>query len=419
MADGFLGGIGDFFTGGGVYSDPKAINPTYGVPEGDVRQAAINQLGQMSALLLAAGQPMEGSQRAQLLSQIGGTGSQFNTNLYNASQRRLMTAQMGEKQDELVRVQAMGQKVKDDPDGLAKSLGLPVDLIKTLPTKNLVELASQIAVKRATVDPARAYLTGAAGAPTAAPTASGASVPAAGGGQPVQQEAATQFAVPDAFMQSLNPQERAKIEYYMQGINRASAAGDYKVAGEYADTLYKIVPGLKESQVETAKTKAAEIAGAPGAYGAAVRTLQNIDAVISHPGREAATGGSAFMSYLPASQARDFANRVEQLGGTAFLEAYKELKGGGAISEAEGKKAEAAVARLKDRFISEGDYLKALQEYRDIVETGAKRTLQKLGGNVPEGYEPIPQASSFNKPAQARPAQQRSFTGGARVISVE
>lgn len=410
MADGFLGGIGDFFTGGGVYSDPKAINPTYGVPEGDVRQAAINQLGQMSALLLAAGQPMEGSQRAQLLSQIGNTGSQFNTNLYNSAQRRLMTAQMGEKQDELVRVQAMGQKVKDDPDGLAKSLGLPVDLIKTLPTKNLVELASQIAVKRATTEPGQAAL---AAAGVRAPPV------AAQGGATAESAPTPIFSVPDPFVQSLDPAVRGVVSQYTTAINNLNKAGNSKDAADLADRLYKQVPGLKEAQVETAKTKAAEIAGAPGAYGAAVRTLQNIDAVISHPGREAATGGSAFMSYLPASQARDFANRVEQLGGTAFLEAYKELKGGGAISEAEGKKAEAAVARLKDRFISEGDYLKALQEYRDIVETGAKRTLQKLGGNVPEGYEPIPQAPSFNKPAQARPAQQRSFTGGARVISVE
>ena len=168
MAEGFLGGLGDFFTGGGVYADPKAINPTYGVPEGDVRQAAINQLGQMSALLLAAGQPMEGSQRAQLLSQIGGTGSQFNTNLYNAAQRRLMTSQMQEKQDEAARIQAMGQKVKDDPEGLAKSLNLSADLVKTLPTKSLVDLASQIAIKRATVEPTQAYLTAAAPAQASA-----------------------------------------------------------------------------------------------------------------------------------------------------------------------------------------------------------------------------------------------------------
>jgi len=411
MAEGFLGGLGDFFTGGGVYADPKAINPTYGVPEGDVRQAAINQLGQMSALLLAAGQPMEGSQRAQLLSQIGGTGSQFNTNLYNAAQRRLMTTQVQEKQDESLKLQAMSQKVKDDPEGLAKSLNLSVDIVKTVPTKSLVELASQIAIKRATMEPTQAFLTG--GAAGATPQAAGAPAPAGAttqGAAPAQES----FAVPDAFLQSLSPQERVKVDYYTQGINRASAAGNIKAAGEIADTLYKVVPGLKEAQVETAKTKASEIAGAPLAYNSAVQTLKNIDAAISHPSREMATGASSFMGMIPATGARDYASRIEQLGGTQFLEAYKDLKGGGAISQEEGKKAEKAVARIQDRSLREEDHLQALKEYRDIVEAGAKRALQKMGGRVPEGYEAIPQMGG-TKPA----ANQRSFTGGARVISVE
>lgn len=411
MADGLLGGFGDFLTGGGVYADPKAINPTYGVPEGDVRQAAINQLGQMSALLLAAGQPMEGRERAQLLSQLGGTGSQFNTNLYNAAQRRLMTSQMQEKQDEAARIQAMGQKVKDDPEGLAKSLNLSADLVKTLPTKSLVELASQIAIKRATVEPTQAYLT--AAAPTQGPAQAAAAPPS---GVVEAAPAAPAFAAPDAFIQSLEPRSQALVAQYTRAINLANQQGQAKAATDLAEQLYKQVPGLKEAQTETAKTKAAEVAGAPAAYGTAVQTLKNIDAVISHPSREMATGASAWTSYVPATGARDFAARVEQLGGTAFLEAYQTLKGGGAISESEGRKAEQAISRIKDRFTSEADYLKALQEYRDIVETGAKRALQKMGGRVPEGYEAIPQMGAA-KPA-AKP-QQRSFTGGARVISVE
>jgi hypothetical protein len=427
MADGLLGGFGDFLTGGGVYADPKAINPTYGVPEGDVRQAAINQLGQMSALLLAAGQPMEGSQRAQLLSQIGGTGNQFNTNLYNAAQRRLMTAQMAEKQDEALKIQAMSQKIKDDPEGLQKSLAsngvtVPLEFIKTAPTKSLVDLVSQITLKRATVEPTQAFLTG--GAAGAAPQTAGVPAPAgaatsgapapAGAAQP--QEA---FTVPDAFLQSLDPQTRAKVDYYTQGINRASVAGNIKSAGEIADTLYKVVPGLKEAQVETAKTKASEIAGAPNAYSTAVQTLKNIDAAIAHPGREEATGVSGIaMRNLPATNARDFANRASQLGGAAFREAYESLKGGGAISQTEGEKATQSVARLQDLNVKDEAYLQALKEYRDIIENSAKKALQKMGGKLPEGYEAIPQSPyATGKPA-AKP-QQRSFTGGARVISVE
>jgi len=409
MADGLLGGFGDFLTGGGVYADPKAINPTYGVPEGDVRQAAINQLGQMSALLLAAGQPMEGSQRAQLLSQIGGTGSQFNTNLYNAAQRRLMTTQVQEKQDEALKLQAMSQKVKDDPEGLAKSLNLSVDIVKTVPTKSLVELASQIAIKRATVEPTQAYLTAAAPAQAvAAPAGVAEAAPAA-----------PAFAAPDAFIQSLEPRSQALVAQYTRAINLANQQGQAKAATDLSEQLYKQVPGLKEAQTETAKTKAAEIAGAPNAYATAIQTLKNIDAAIAHPGREEATGLSGYaMRNLPATNARDFASRADQLSGSAFLAAYESLKGGGAISQPEGEKATQAIARLKDFSVKDEDYLKALKEYRDIIEGAAKKALQKMGGKLPEGYEAIPQSPyATGKPTANQ--QQRSFTGGARVISVE
>jgi hypothetical protein len=416
MAEGFLGGLGgfgDFLTGGGIYADPKAINQTYGVPEGDVRQAAINQLSQLSALALAAGQPMEGSQRAQLLAQMGQTGGQFNTNLYNAAQRRLMTAQMGEKQEDLARTQAMAQKVKDDPEGLAASLRLPVDLVKTIPTKSLIDLATQVQIKRATVEPTQAYLT----------AAQGGGAPPAAGGDAAPVASAPTFAAPDPFLQSLEPNARALVKQYSTAINAANEQGNAKAATDLAEALFKQVPGLKEAQTETAKTKASEIAGAPDAYSAAIRTLKNIDAAILHPGRESGTGASAFIGSVPATAARDFASRSEQLTGDAFLEAYRALKGGGAISQPEGEKATQAIARLKDRFVKEEDYLQALKDYRSVMVEAAKKAVQKMGGRLPEGFEAIPPEPVLGRP-QAAPTQrqgapQGSITGRARIISVE
>lgn len=95
-------GLLDFFTGSGDYADPNKIDPRYGVPMSDVRQAGLNSLANVSALLLAAGQGgVDPSQRAQLLSQIGGAMGGMNTDLYNAAQRRLMNTQMQEKQREI------------------------------------------------------------------------------------------------------------------------------------------------------------------------------------------------------------------------------------------------------------------------------------------------------------------------------
>ncbi len=155
MAEGFLGGFGDFLTGGGIYADPKAINPTYGVPEGDVRQAAINQLSQLSALALAAGQPMEGSQRAQLLAQMGQVGGQFNTNLYNAAQRRLMTSQMQQQQSDIEELNVLRDLQKKDPEGLAKRLGpqYTADIVRSLPVNSLRDVVKSVNIAQLSRDP--------------------------------------------------------------------------------------------------------------------------------------------------------------------------------------------------------------------------------------------------------------------------
>ncbi len=155
MIEGLLGGVRDFFTGG----DPekqREIDPRYGVPRADVRNAALNTLGNMSAILLAAGQPIEGSQRAQLLAQLGPAGAGFGTDLYNASQRRLMQAQMQEKQGEMQEMAALREAQRSNPQGLATSLGVPVEYIQRMSPTDLRQIMRQ----RATEDPQTRQLRG-------------------------------------------------------------------------------------------------------------------------------------------------------------------------------------------------------------------------------------------------------------------
>jgi hypothetical protein len=120
MADGLLGGIGDalggagdFLLGRGRYADATAINPQYGVPETDVRQAGINTLANVSALLLAAGQPMSGQQRAQLIAGIGPAMGGITTDIYKASQSRLMLAQQQQAQQEMQELAAVRREMQD------------------------------------------------------------------------------------------------------------------------------------------------------------------------------------------------------------------------------------------------------------------------------------------------------------------
>lgn len=137
MADGLLGGFSDFLLGGGKYADSNAINPQYGVPESDVRQAGINTLANVSALLLAAGQPMTGAQRGQLLAQIGPAFGGMTTDIYKASQSRLMLAQQQKAQQEIQEENTLRDLMKD-PEAFKAKTG--IDLPQGLGVKAVADL---------------------------------------------------------------------------------------------------------------------------------------------------------------------------------------------------------------------------------------------------------------------------------------
>lgn len=73
-------------------ADPRAINPQYGVPEGDVYNQRMESLRRMSALFMAAGQSMSGRDRAMLLAQLGDNDP--SKSLYTMAQTRLMNRQV-------------------------------------------------------------------------------------------------------------------------------------------------------------------------------------------------------------------------------------------------------------------------------------------------------------------------------------
>jgi hypothetical protein len=147
-----MAGLLDFFTGGGEYADPNAIDERYGVSRGDVRQAALNTLGNVSGLLLAAGQPMSGSQRAQLLGQLGPAFGGAQTDIYNAAQRRLLGAENEQKMGEMQRIKSLADEMKDPAAFAAKygfnPSGLPPQAVSEILTKQRTTKALETDVDR-------------------------------------------------------------------------------------------------------------------------------------------------------------------------------------------------------------------------------------------------------------------------------
>jgi hypothetical protein len=126
--------------------------------------------------------------------------------------------------------------------------------------------------------------------------------------------------------------------------------------------------------------------------------IGNIDAVISDPNREYITGWSGMIwanpsggsnwdprNWLPTSPGTHTTlSRLAQIQGQAFLQAYQSLRGGGQITEVEGKKATDALTRLADTSQSDEGYLEALNDARYQIWSLANLARRKAG------LDPVP-----------------------------
>lgn len=92
-----------------------------------------------------------------------------------------------------------------------------------------------------------------------------------------------------------------------------------------------------------------------------------------------------YQAKIPSSQAADFKTYHDQVKGTAFLEAFESLKGGGQITQIEGEKATAAITRM-ERAQSREEYTKAARALQGIIRQGLKRARDKA--KQPSGNRP-------------------------------
>lgn len=147
--------------------------------------------------------------------------------------------------------------------------------------------------------------------------------------------------------------------------------------GEQVGQISKDVAGASQQRQEgtiTADSKAA----LPGIETAADIAIKTIDDLANDPYLGSMLG--PVDSRLPnvTTDAARVQGKMDQLQGQAFLQAFNSLKGGGAITEVEGQKAESAIARLKTAQ-SEPDYKSALKDFRDIIEQGRQNARKKAG----------------------------------------
>lgn len=157
-----------------------------------------------------------------------------------------------------------------------------------------------------------------------------------------------------------------------------------------------VAGAAKQKAVGTAQGEAK--AKLPAVLIDAQNTSKKIDELLAVPGGIDAIVGPIDQlrpSWTMGESGRNALARLEQLQGGAFLQAFNTLKGGGAITEAEGRKAEQAIARMQ-RSQSEADFRIALQDFRDAVNDGVRKLQASAGetGSYPAGIAASPQASA-------------------------
>jgi hypothetical protein len=155
-----------------------------------------------------------------------------------------------------------------------------------------------------------------------------------------------------------------------------------KRTGNLIGTQPKDIAGKEAAEVKGKAQGEAQVA-LPGAVSDAEQTKTKIDQLLNSEGLDSIVGplDQFRPSWTLGEKGRDALARYNQLKGSAFLSAYGLLKGGGAITEVEGKKAEDAMARM-DRAQSEADFKQALRDFRDAIDVGVAKLKAKAGNGA-------------------------------------
>lgn len=169
-----------------------------------------------------------------------------------------------------------------------------------------------------------------------------------------------------------DPLERQKTQ---AELDRARAqtdqarahAGLYRTQANQAQLPPGEAERLKAIATARGKAEGEAIADLPRVEATADRIISQIEGIEKDPRLSNVTGWQARLPTLNPKNV-DVEERIAQLGGAAFLQAFESLKGGGQITEVEGRKATDALARLTNLRQSDEGFRQALADFKQEVQ---------------------------------------------------
>lgn len=174
------------------------------------------------------------------------------------------------------------------------------------------------------------------------------------------------------------------------------------VGAKYSPNLQGEIEGAKKTGTLMAESRTKALIDLPKNIQEAQNVTKLVDDLLADPGFKQAVGKSSMfgIQYIPGTEAKSFMTRLNQIKGKQFLQAYETLKGGGQITEVEGKKATDAMSRM-DNANTEEDFIRAAGEFKAIIQQGVDRAILK--------------AQSAPNTAPAQPAQPTQPTQPKRI----
>jgi hypothetical protein len=145
-----------------------------------------------------------------------------------------------------------------------------------------------------------------------------------------------------------------------------------------------VAAGKAGGALEGERTTAARL-DLPSYLDSSAAMLGKVEQLVRHPGMSSAVGAPSpgkMMGMVPGSEAANFKARLDEIRGGQFLEAFKTLRGGGAITQVEGEKATQAISRMSTSQ-SEEEFVKAANEFMDVVRRGMERAQMSAGQPAP------------------------------------
>lgn len=190
--------------------------------------------------------------------------------------------------------------------------------------------------------------------------------------QLVDQGGKTSFVKPTAglsFNKTLSPSDQAaNARAYAQ-----MAQSDRHFLGNQDLKRQEIGMKREEKQQEATQAKAGQVASFD-------TMLDSLDRIKTHPGLSRSVGLYSKIPSIPSSDSSNFQAELETFQSQAFLPMVSQLKGMGALSDAEGKKLTAAVGALNPKM-SESAFKESLNRIQKDMEAARQRAIQNT--NLP------------------------------------